>query len=220
MSSRRSVIAALVVVLVVAMVAACDPATPSPSPSSSAGQAVAPSADTASASATAESSETAAPTPTPTPAGPTPVPTPAPWLGYTSARNKYAVSYPPDWIVTPGTAKYADQIDDGAAHYVYVSRDTVKGTASLALTVTHAIATIKKRYQAKLVSSVKARQGGYPGRLLTFTGTDNGRDVYIQELILAKGKVAYFVDMFSDTGNAKADNALFKTIYKTFKPKG
>ena len=215
MSSRRLIIAAMLVVTL----AACDASTPTPSPNGSQAIAAPTSGDTSAPTTTAGSGETAAPTPTPTPAGPTPIPTPAPWGSYTSTRNRYAVKFPPGWTVTPGTPKYADQIDD-YSHYVYLSRDTVKGKASLALTVTHAIATIKKRYKAKLLSSVAAKQAGYPGRLLTFDGTDNGRAVHIQELILAKGKVAYFIDMFSDQGQAKADKALFKSIYKTFKPKG
>ena len=60
---------------------------------------------------------------------------------------------------------------------------------------------------------------GWPGRLLTFNGSDNGRKLYIQHLILAKGKVGYIVEMFSDQGAAAADKALFKKIYKNFRPR-
>ena len=85
--------------------------------------------------------------------------------------------------------------------------------------MSHAIATIKSHYKAKLLSNKKVKVGSWPGKLLTFNGVDNGRKIYIQELILAKGKAAYFIDMFSDRGKATADKALFKKIYKTFKPK-
>ena len=60
---------------------------------------------------------------------------------------------------------------------------------------------------------------GWPGRILTFLGTSGGRKVYIQEIVLAKGKAAYFLSMFGDRPAAKADKALFKSIYRTLPPK-
>jgi hypothetical protein len=141
-----------------------------------------------------------------------------PWKTYKSKRNKYSIKYPPEWVVTPGTAKLADQIDDYVNHYVFLSRDTEPRTVSLNLSATHAIATIKSHYKAKLLSNKKVKLRGWPGRLLTFNATQDGRKIYIQELILAKGKAGYFIDMFSDRGNAAKDKALFKKIYRTWKP--
>jgi hypothetical protein len=217
MSTRRTIFA----LLIAFTLSACGATTPSGGPSASTAVVASPTA-AAAASPSSSPDATAAPTPTPEPTAtpaPTPVPTPVPWKAYTSKRNKYTVKYPPDWVVTPGSAKFADQIDDYGMHYVYLSRDTVKGTASLNLTVSHAIATMKSHYKAKLLSNKKVKVGSWPGKLLTFNGTDSGRSIYIQELILTKGKAAYFIDMFSDRGHATADKALFKRIYKTFKPK-
>lgn len=227
MSSRLPTIALLIAAIVV--VGACESSTTTATPVVS--QAAAPSASVAAAASSEASSEplaseepSAAPDPTTTPAPtatavPTAAPTPVPWKKFTSARYKYSVKYPPDWIVTKGSAKLADQIDDYSTHFVFLSRDTVSGIASVGLTVTHDTASIKSHYHGKLLSNKKVTVNGWPGRILTFTGTDNGRKLYIQHLILAKGKVGYIVEMFSDRGAAGADQALFKKIYKTFKPK-
>jgi hypothetical protein len=182
------------------------------------------SATTPSATPEAVAAATVTPETTPAPAASpvpeaTPVPTPEPWKSFTSKRYRYAVKYPADWFVTNGSTKLADQIDDYVSHYVYLSRDTVSGAISIGLTVTHDKATFKSHYKAKLLSSKKVTVNGWPGRLLTFDGSENGRKLFIQHLILGKGKVGYFVDMFSDRGQATADTALFKQIYKTFKPK-
>jgi hypothetical protein len=195
-----------------------------PSESASAG-ASASSAASASASSAASPSvspntePTASPDPTATPA-PTPAPTPVPWLSRTSKHYKYSIKYPPTWVATPGSTKFSDEYDDYSSHYVYVSRDTVSGTVSLSLTVSDDIRYEKSHYKAKLVSNHATTVAGWHGKLLIYTGTErDGRKVLIQRVILAKGKVAYFVDMFSDRGATAADEALFKQIYKTFKPK-
>lgn len=223
MPSRLRSVALLIAAVLI--VAACGASTTSSAPAS---QAVAASAGTvaeasASAEASAEPSATAEPsaaTPEPTPvADPTPAPTPAPWKTFVSTRYKYSVKYPPSWVVTKGSAKLADQIDDYTSHFVFLSRDTVSGVASISLTVTHDTAYYKSHYKGRLASSQKVTVNGWPGRLLTFNGSDNGRKLYIQHLILAKGKVGYIVEMFSDQGAASADKALFKKIYKTFRPR-
>ncbi len=227
MPSRLRTIALLSAAMLI--VGACGASTTSSAPAAS--QAVVPSAATvagasasaeASAEATTEASSepSAAATPEPTPvADPTPAPTPVPWKTFVSTRYKYSVKYPSSWVVTKGSAKLADQIDDYTSHFVFLSRDTVSGVASISLTVTHDTAYYKSHYKAKLASSQKVTVNGWPGRLLTFNGSDSGRKLYIQHLILAKGKVGYIVEMFSDQGAAAADKALFKKIYKTFHPR-
>jgi hypothetical protein len=229
MPSRRPTIALLIATTV--LVSACGSTQTSPTTPPS--QAAAPSASTVAeasptASLAAEPSPTAEPSaavdPTATPeatptAAPTPAPTATPWKRFTSARYRYTVKYPPDWVVTKGSAKLADQIDDYTTHFVFLSRDTVSGIASVNLTVSHDIAYMKSHYKARLASNQKVTVNGWPGRLLTFNGSWSGRKVYIQHLILAKGKVGYIVDMFSDQGAAVADKALFKKIYNTFRPK-
>ena len=213
----------ILAVLTSVIVTACGATTPSSSPGASLAEA---SPTTSSAPASAEptptdvatAEPTATPEPTPT-AEPTPSPTPVPWASYTSKRFHYRIHYPPTWVVTPGSAKLADQIDDYSDHFVYVSRDTVSGSISLPLTVTHDIATYKSHFKAKLLSNKKVSVSGWPGRLLTFNGTSGGRKVYIQELVLAKGKAAYFISMFGDPSAAKADKSLFRTIYKSWRPK-
>jgi PsbP-like protein len=198
------------------VVTACGTTITTSSPSSAAPASPTPAAQVATPSPTATAKPTPTAEPTPTPA-PTPVPTPVPWASYASKRYHYSIKYPPTWVVTPGSANVADQIDDAGSHFVYLSRDTVSGKISLNLTVTHSIATIKSHFKAKLLSNKKITLRGWPGRLLTYNGTDNGRKVFIQEVVLAKGHAAYFIDMFTDQGTAAADKALFKTIYKTWK---
>ena len=53
---------------------------------------------------------------------------------------------------------------------------------------------------------------------LTFNGSDDGQKVRIQHLIIARGKIGYFVTMFSNPGNEKADATLFLRMYNSFKP--
>jgi hypothetical protein len=227
MQTRPSIRRIAIPIIVALAVAGCGDATSPPAPSPSASDAVVAVASPTSAQPTpsprvpqttpaATPSPTARPTATPTP---TPVPTPTPWKTHKSKRFKYSVRYPPDWVVTPGSAKLADQFDDYTTHFVFISRDTVKGVASVSLTTQHDIATFRSHYKAKLVSNKRVTVRGWTGRLLTFNGKDDGRKIYIQHLILTKGHAGYIIEMFSDRGNAKADRALFKKIYKSFRPK-
>ena len=211
-----------VALLAILVVTACDaPAiTPSPSPlaavepSASAGSPVPSSTPVSSATPLA----TATPLPTPT-ASPTPASTPEPWQAYTSKRFHYKIKYPPNWVVTPGSAKIADQFDFYAYPYAYVSRDVrPTGTVSLSLTATHEIAYYKSHYKAKVVLNKSVKVAGWPGRLLIFSGLDDGFMMQFQVLILARGRVAYFISMDGFFGAGKADKALFKKMYSTFKP--
>lgn len=182
--------------------------TPSPSPSPTA---------TATPTAAVTASPTATPEPTATPV-PTPKPTPIPWAVYKSKRFKYSIKHPPDWIVTPGSSSRADQIDDFSSHYVFLERDTVSTWVDLKATIDHQKAFYKSHFKAKLISDKKVSVGSLSGRLLTFNGSEDGRKYRIQHLIIARGKVGYFVTMFSDPGAEKADAKLFLRMYNSFKP--
>jgi hypothetical protein len=174
-----------------------------------------------SVAAAASPSPSVSPTPSPTPTAsptPTPVPTPEPWKTYKSTRFKYRMSYPPDWVVTPGTSKRADQYDDFSSHFVYVSRDTVSTTVDLAGTVADEKALLKSHYKAKLLTDKKITLGSYSGRILTFNGVSDGRKLYLQIIVIKRGAVGYFIEMFSDRGNEAADRKLFYRMYKSFKP--
>jgi len=177
---------------------------PSPSPSPSRSTSAAPSA-----------TPSATPTPTPTPA-----PTPPPWKTYVSKIWHYSMQYPPDWVVTPGSARLSDQYDAYGYPYVYVDRDTVSGTVSVSLTVTHDIAYYKSHYHAKLISNKSIKlAGGYTGRILVFQGTDQGVKATFQHIIVGKGRVGYFLDMIGDFTTTAADKALFKRMYLTWRPR-
>jgi hypothetical protein len=219
--NRQRVIAAL---LIAGLVGACG-STATPAPSSvanadastaaltSAGPSAAPSA---SPSPTPTTAPTATPTPTATPV-PTPAPTPIPWKTYTSKRFHYKMSYPPDWIVTPGSATLSDAYDNFGYPYVYVTRDTVTNSVSISRTVTAEIAYFKSHYKAKVLSNVAIKLAGWPGRLLTFSGLDDSVKVVIKEVILGKGKVGYFITMFGESADAVADRALFRKMYLTWR---
>ena len=180
--------------------------TPAPSPSPTPRPTAAPSASPA---------VTPEPAATPTP---TPKPTPVPWAVYKSKLFKYQIKHPPDWIVTPGSSSRADQIDDFASHYVFLERDTVSTWVDITGTVDQQKAFYKSHFKAKLISDKKVSVGSLSGRLLTFNGSEDGRKFRIQHLIIARGKVGYFVTMFSDPGNEKADAKLFLRMYNSFKP--
>jgi hypothetical protein len=222
MTTRRPLLGLLALVLV----AGCGPATVTPTTSAAALAAVSPSPSaqsaapsavpTATAAATTKPSPTATAIPTATPA-PTAPPTPVPWQSYRSKRFHYKIKYPPGWIVTPGTTKTADQFDDYSAPYAYVSRDTVSGVASVNLTVTRNIAYYKSHFKAKLLSNKPIKLDGWTGRILTFKGSQDGRTLLLQRIIVAKGRTGYFIDMDGDYENATADKALFKAIYKTWR---
>jgi hypothetical protein len=225
---RTRTIAAL---LIAGVVAACGADATSPDPASQAAIAqaspsaavVASSQPSVAPSASPSSAPTATPVPTPTPtaaptAAPTPVPTPVPWKTYKSKRNRYSVKYPPTWIVTPGSARVADQFDAFGYPYVYISRDTVSTSVSVSLTVTHDIAYNKSHYKAKLKSNKAISLHGYSGRILVFEGTDNGLKVRIERIIIARGKVGYFLSLYADRVTATADHATFKKLYQSWKP--
>jgi len=215
------VLVALIVGSVVA--AACNsPATPAPSANAVA--AVSPSVAAASLSPAPSTSPspspsaTAAPTPTATPVA-TPTPTPVPWKTYKSKLFKYKMSYPPDWVVTPGSAKFSDLYDSYGHPYVYVTRDTVSGIASVNLTVSGEISYMKSHYKAKLISNASIKlASGFTGRVLTFTGIDDGLKVYIKEVIVAKGRVGYFLTMFAERATATADTKIFRKMYGSWRP--
>jgi hypothetical protein len=212
---RRSGILGLWAVGVLAVATACGgnqaPASEAAAASPASSVAVA-----ASPSPSPSASATPSPTPTASPT-PTPVPTPVPWQTYASKRFKYRLSYPPEWVVTPGTSKRADQYDDYSSHFVYVSRDTVSTTVDLAGTVADEKALLKSHYKAKLLTDKKISLGSYSGRLLTLSGVSDGRKLYMQIIIVKRSAVAYFIEMFSDTGTEADDRKLFYRMYKTFK---
>ena len=222
MTGRRSLLALLAIVLIVG----CSPDTPTPTPAASTALAdvdPSPSSDPAatssplpSPSATPSAAPTATPLPTATPI-PTPAPTPVPWKSYTSKRFHYKMKYPPDWVVTPGSAKLSDEYDGYVAPYVYVFRDTVSGTASVSLTVSRDTAYYKSHYRAKLLSNKSIKLDGWSGRILMFKGRHDGRTILFQHIILAKGHVGYFIDMEGDYETATPDKATFKAIYKTWR---
>jgi len=221
MNTRRIIVS----LLIAGVVAACDSGTTSPAPAASAAVAVisspAPSPSPSVAPSPSPSptpSPTATPSATPTPP-PTPAPTPEPWKTYKSARFHYLIKYPPIWIVTPGTSKLSDQFDNFQSPYLYVFRDTVSGTISVSLTVSHDIAYLKSHYKAKLSSNKPIRLAGWPGRILIFTGVEDGQKVLIQHIVLGKGSVAYFIDMDGDLSGATADRAMFKKLYLTWRPR-
>ena len=88
----------------------------------------------------------------------------------------------------------------------------------MAIEVAAEKALLKSHYKAKLLSDKKISLGRYSGRLMTFSGVDDGRKLYIQVLTIRRGAVAYFIEMFSDTGTEADDRKLFYRMYKTFKP--
>ena len=165
-----------------------------------------------------EAAAAAAPAPTATPA-PAPTATPTPWQSYTSKRFRYAMKYPPDWVVTPGSRSRPDRFDGFGPPNVFASRDTVAGTISVSRTVSSAVAYMKSHYKAKLKSNKSIRLRGWKGRILTFDATEGGVKYRVQTIILGKGRVAYFLEMWGLAENAKADAALFKKIYKTWRVK-
>jgi hypothetical protein len=219
----------VVLALVVSvLVAACGSETPPPSasslavvqPSASASSPAATPRATPSPAVTPAASPSPTPTPTPTPS-PTPAPTPVPWKAYTSKRYHYKMQYPPDWIVTAGSAGLPDQFDGYEFPVVYVSRDVLATghIASITLTTRHQIDYYKSHYKAKVVANKPIKLGGWSGRLLIFSGVDNGVRKQFQTAYVAKGRVGYFVDMEGLLETAKADKALFKKIYLTFRPR-
>lgn len=222
--SKRWVLVALLAVAVSGITGACESGASTASPVAVAATA-SPSASSSAAAAAATATPTAAPTaeptpvPTPTPtAVPTPKPTPVPWAVYKSKRYKYSIKHPPDWIVTPGSASRSDVIDDFGSHFVYIYRDTVSTWVDVQGSVDAEKAFIKSHYKAKLLTDKRVHVGALSGRLVTFNGTVDGRKMYIQHLIIARGKVGYLITMFSDTGHKVADQKLFLRIYNSFKP--
>ena len=217
---RYRVVLALVVIF---LVEACGATTPSASPSPLA--AVQPSAAIASPTLGSTPVPTATPLPSDTPLptatpSPTPVPTPIPWLTYKSKRYHYKVKYPPDWVVTPGTGNFSDQFDAFDYPYAYVYRDVLtRGTVSISRTATHDIAYYKSHYKGKLLVNKAIKVAGWSGRYLIFSGTSSsGVKVQYQRIIIARGRVAYFIDLDGRITNAKADKTLFRKFYTTFKP--
>jgi hypothetical protein len=193
--------------------AASDAANPNASTIAVAGPTSSPSP---SPSATASPSPTATPIPTPTPTA-TPTPPPPPWKKFTSKRYHYTIKYPPTWIATPGSAGISDQFDAYDYPYVYVSRDTVSGTISVSRTVTHEIAITKTHFKAKLTSNSAITIAGWSGRLLKYTGSDNGLKIELEQIVVAKGSVVYFLDLIGRLKESTADRALFKKMNLTWR---
>ena len=215
--SRQRIVFALVTS---ALVAACgSSATPGPSTVTAAGPSVsAPAPSVAPPLSVAPSVAPVAPTPTPSVAA-TPAPTPVPWTTYTSTRFHYKMEYPPEWVVTPGSAKVSDQFDNFGYPYIYVTRDVISVPVSISVSVTGEIASIKSHYHAKLISNQGIKlASGYAGRLLTFSATNDGLKIVIKDIVVAKGKVGYFLTMFGDAETAVADRTLFRKMYLTWRP--
>jgi len=161
-------------------------------------------------------SSTAAASAAPAPSSPGTAPSAQAWKTYRSARFHYALKYPADWVVTPGSVKLPDSFDD-RERFVYASRTTVSGRVSLKLTIAFETSYMKSHYRARLLTSASVRAAGWPAKLLTFRATRDGRKFYVQELIAAKGSAAYFLVWWSDLGNEAADRSVFRQIFATFR---
>jgi hypothetical protein len=205
------------------------PVTPAPASSSADLRPTATVSPTTSASSTAAPTATPAPIATPAPTATpvpaatpvptaTPAPTPTPWKTRKSKRFHYVIKYPPTWVATPGSAKFADTYDGYDYPYVYISRDTVPGSVSISRTVTSDIAYYKSHYKAKVISNKAIKLKGWSGRIVTYKGKDGRLNVIIQKIILAKGSVGYFLTMIGEASTADADKAVFKKMYRTFRP--
>ncbi len=243
-SRRRragAVVASIALAGLVVVAAACASSNPTPSPSSATAGVVASGSPSVAASpvaspaasasvaptSTPEPTSTAAPTatqaPTATPAPnptPTPAPTPSPWAKHTSTRFKYAIDYPTGWIVTKGDRTHADQFDNYAYPYIYVSRDTVPGTISVSRTVDEVIRQTRSHFKAKVTTNKGIKlAGGYSGRIVTFTGVDSGVAVTIQKIIVGKGNAAYFLSMYAETAHRDEGMAIFQHMYRSWRPR-
>jgi len=119
--------------------------------------------------------------------------------------------------VTPGSATLSDSYDNFGYPYVYADRVTGVDNISISRTVTAEIAYFKSHYKAKVLSNQAITLAGWPGRLLTFSGVDDSVKVIIKEVIVGKGKVGYFIELFGETANAVADRTLFSKMYLTWR---
>jgi hypothetical protein len=199
------------------------PSSPAPSqlalasPSAEPSPSVAPSAsDTASPSPSDSASPSPSPTATPLP---TPSPTPVPWQTYTSKLYHYKISYPPNWIATPGSAKRADEFDNYDRPWVFVERHTVSGIVSVSLTASADSAYMKSHYAAKLVTTKSLKlAGGYSGKFLLYRGKDNGVAITVQEVFVAKGRVGYILTSWGYREQESPDIRLFKQMYTSWRP--
>jgi hypothetical protein len=222
----------LVIAAVVALaVVGCDASKPSPSvspsdapvaqvsPSAAADPSPSPSASAVpTASASPSPTPVASPDPTPS-ASPAPAPTPTPWQHFTSKRYHYKISYPPGWIVTPAPVGGVDQFDNYDYPYIDVDRSVESGSPSLRLTVNYEISYFKSHYHGKLVKNQSITlAGGYSGRMLTFNAVDDGVKVVAREIIVAKGRVGYFLDLWGKPASATQDYAIFKTMFTSWRP--
>lgn len=99
-------------------------------------------------------------------------------------------------------------------------RDTVSTgrIASPSLTATHQIAYFKSHFHATLVSNKAIKVDGWSGRMVIVKGTDYGTKIQIQDLLLAKGRVGYIIEMYGNLDSSGPDKALFKKIYLTWRP--
>ena len=64
-----------------------------------------------------------------------------------------------------------------------------------------------------MLSNKKAKVAGWNGRLIKMTGNLDGVETYFQLLLLAKGRVGYWLD-WSSVDDRGADKALFERMYK------
>jgi hypothetical protein len=222
---------AVLLVLVTGLVAACGSQQPSPAPASALAAASATPAPSALPSATPSSTPTASATPVATATAvaaatpvvtpkPTPKPTPVPWKSYTSKKYHYKISYPPSWIVTPGSGNYSDEFDNFVYPYLYVYRDVVPSGYYVAVTkaMNQRIAYFKSHYHASVVSNKSIKVNGWSGRIAILKGKDGVVNLQIQELILAKGRIGYELELMGELDAAAADKALFKRIYSSWHP--
>lgn len=221
--TRRGPAVAAVMALLLA--AACTTSTPTaspPAPSATAAPTDAPTAaptDAPTPTPTPSAAPTATPAPTPEPTA-APTPTPEAWLRHTSTRFQYVIDYPPAWVVTPGDAKHADQFNGFGYPYVYVSRDAVKGTISVKLTVNDVIKSTKATYKAKVTANKPIRlAGGFAGRIITFTGMDGAVPVTIQKIVVGKGKEGYFLSLYATDLALDTSLRTFKTMYTSWRPR-
>ena len=138
------------------------------------------------------------------------------WTTYTSKRFGYRVSYPADWETEPSTGSKEPDVllsadDSGLAVY----RAATRGYSLNQMTSGYIDALKRSRTKAKVTSNTATTIDGLRARRLEWTNVYKGDRTWNIEVVVVRGKWAYYFEYTTYEKTTAADRELATLIQKS-----
>ncbi len=143
------------------------------------------------------------------------------WAFHTSKRYAYRMGHPVDWLVRPGSGKFADAYLGFGGQAVYASRATSRGLslATLSSALTRYLPRISGVRKFVIDRNRPARLGPLRARRIEFHYTYKGQRYWAIGYLAVKGGTYYWVALETTKPTSRADRDLGARFASLFSPR-